>query len=301
MQVTGNHQTYKIVSRIKQGKFNYVYIAESILEREKFIIKFISKNNPLERIKQLQNEFYIQAVHPNIATVVDCFETNAGFFVVRRYIEGNDLAVINQKKDFTLAESVKIAIQVLIALDYLHQRQIVHGDIRPENILLTNNNKAILLDLGLSRNFPQSKNKRFPFALLYAAPEQILQKHHLVNPSTDMFALGLTMWHIITGEPQITNENPEFIMHLQLTQNLVKPGYMPDEFFKILYKATLRPELRKPPAMYSEYELDNLLAVAVNKRYKTALEMKEDLLAVLPELEKIKPTIFDKINRLFGR
>jgi serine/threonine protein kinase len=290
MQITDNFgQTYIIKKRIKAGKFNFVYLAEHNQSGKEFIIKFIDKNQDITRIAQLKNEFLIQVRHPNIVTANDWVETNIGYFLIRPYYHGEVASKHLEKACFSDYEIVKSICDILEGLHELHQNNIIHGDIRPSNILITPQGNAKLIDLGLARAFPQPNNSRYPFALLYASPEQILQKHAIINQTSDLFSVGSTLYHLLLQQPPVEHSNPELLMHLQINMPIKNNYSLSDKLFQIISKACVKPKLSKPPNLYSETCLEKLLNNSIALRYKSAREMLEDLLPELNKLSKTKP------------
>lgn len=290
MQITDNFgKTYLIKKRIKAGKFNFVYLAEHNLSGKPFIIKFIDKNQDSLRISQLKNEFLIQVSHPNIITANDWVETNAGYFLIRPYFQGEVASKHIDKPCFSDYEIVKSICDILDGLQELHQNNMIHGDVRPSNILITPEGEGKLIDLGLARSFPQPKNNRFPFALLYASPEQILQKHAIINQTSDLFSVGCTLYHLLLQEPPVEHDNPELLMHLQINMPLKNHYDLSNRMYQIINKACVKPKLSKPPNLYSESNLEELLNIAIANRYQSAKDMLDDLLPELNKLSKKKP------------
>lgn len=290
MQITDNaRQQYTIKKRIKAGKFSFVYLAEHNLSKKPFIVKFIQNDQDAARIAQLKNEFNIKVQHPKIASATDCIETEAGVFLIRPYLNGEVLSKHLDKACFSNFEIGKAVCDVLEALIELHANHIIHGDIRPSNILFTDDGEGKLIDLGLARTFPQPSKNRYPFALLYASPEQILQKNQLVNQTSDLFGIGCTLYHLLLQEPPVEHDNPELLMHLQINMPLKSHYDLSDNLFRIISKACVKPQLSKPPNLYSEKSLNELLASAQSKRYKSAQELLNDLKPELEKLSKKKP------------
>jgi len=145
-----------------------------------------------------------QLNHPGLPKVDDYFSDREELFLVMEFIEGDDLLTLLSQQGKPLATEIvlKWADELFDALIYLHtlKPQIIHRDIKPENIKLAHNLKIKLLDFGLAKNV---ETKSAPNSILggtegYAPPEQFI-KGDTVDPRADIYALGATFYHLLTG------------------------------------------------------------------------------------------------------
>lgn len=282
--------SFQITKVLQQrGKFNAVYLAIDERNNRLIIVKKLNEPSTPQSIAQFKKELTLQISHPNIIQTLDYFVEQNEHYLVREYVEGIDSKVYLKSKRLTIEEVVYCAKHILNALCKLHEHQIYHCDIRPANIILHHksilSHQVKLLDFGLAKvqsDFVQHQ----PFALIYSAPEQILQYTDLINASTDLYALGVTMHEWLTGKPPFYDTNPELLMNLQLTQPLAKNRHIPDAILQLLNKATAKALFTKPPRMYSKQQIREMLRQAQSKRFQSADAFYEELDKL--ELDKIK-------------
>lgn len=220
----GNHR-FKIIKTIGQGGFGFTYLAvDSNLK--KYAIKefFIGRhfirdrdeitvlclpnyNKNKERFyrKMFLNEAIVlnELSHPNIITSFELFEENNTYYNVMPYIRGVALSdYIKSKGLLSEDESIRIICLIAKAIKYIHSKNICHLDIKPENIMLQNDN-PILIDFGLSRNYNDPNLEEYLFQTISAgyAPLELFEKNGVdfFSPETDVFGLGATLYSMLTG------------------------------------------------------------------------------------------------------
>ena len=144
----------------------------------------------------LQKEFEIgySLNHPNIAATIALEEVEGlGVCIVMEYIDGRTLRKALQDESWTKERVVKVMQQLGEALDYIHQRQVIHRDVKPENILLTNNGDQVkLIDFGLSDADSYMILKQPAGTMRYAAPEQ-MQTGRVIDGRADIYAFGVIL------------------------------------------------------------------------------------------------------------
>jgi len=214
---------YKVVSRIGGGSDGSVYLSVDRASTTDFRTEFVViKQNPFLLDKSLSNEErrelrdaferrvinLLRLSHPNIVSVIDYIPEsplNENIqCLVMKYIEGDDLqTIIDSKKSDLKANPERVlgwAEQILEALVYLHERNpsgdsFFHCDIKPENIILTEDDKVVLVDLVSllpTGSIISSEQNR-----LYRAPEQLGKDDRVIDASTDLFALGATVYSLL--------------------------------------------------------------------------------------------------------
>jgi Tol biopolymer transport system component len=152
-----------------------------------------------------------QLNHPNICTLHDVGEAGGVSFLVMEYVEGQTLAARLERDDMPLDQALTFGIQIAEALERAHRHGIVHGDLKPGNVMLTKSG-AKLLDFGLARQLPpltphvsDTSTRALPVSpaavfgtLPYLAPEQLEDKR--ADPRTDIFAFGAVLYETITRQ-----------------------------------------------------------------------------------------------------
>lgn len=147
--------------------------------------------------------------HPNIISVIGFFrdtERNTGYLIMP-YLEGQTFAKIQQEKGGSIPEDqvIRLCISVLTGLDAIHQAGIIHRDIKPENLYLTNDGQIKILDFGTARFAVDGLQKRLTMegTPLFSPPEQLDPNFGHQGAWTDLYALGVTLYILLTGKEPI--------------------------------------------------------------------------------------------------
>ena len=199
---------YRIVRQLGQGGMGAVY--EAVDERLDTVVALKETFFAEERLrKQFEREARLLARlhHPALPRVSDHFNEGEGQFLVMQYIAGEDLAAMLAEKNgpFPEAEVLRWADQLCDALDYLHTQdpQIIHRDIKPQNLKLTARGQIVLLDFGLAKGSAgqmtavTTSASIYGYTPNYAPLEQIQGKG--TDPRSDIYALGATLFHLLTN------------------------------------------------------------------------------------------------------
>src|SRR5258706_15654666 len=199
---------YRVVSQLGQGGMGAVY--EAVDERPDHIVALKETLFTDERLrKQFEREARLLARmhHPALPRVIDHFNEADGQFLVMQYIAGEDLSVMLAQKSgpFPQEEVLRWADQLCDALDYLHTQdpQIIHRDIKPQNLKLTARGQVVLLDFGLAKgsaglmSVVTTSASIFGYTPNYAPLEQVQGLG--TDPRSDIYALAATLFHLITN------------------------------------------------------------------------------------------------------
>lgn len=140
--------------------------------------------------------------HPNIVKVIDVFEENETSYIVMPFIQGRTLESLVEKNgpiDYVLA--VNYIGQIASAVGYVHSRNILHRDIKPDNIMITSDNHAILIDFGSAREFIQDKTQHQTSILTKGyAPIEQYSSNSRKGTYTDIYSLGAVLYFVLTGQ-----------------------------------------------------------------------------------------------------
>ena len=151
----------------------------------------------------LEGQTLGQFNHPGIVKVFYYFEENNTAYLVMEYLKGKTLADLLQKRQGKLSETAAVTYvrKICEALEILHQAQLLHRDIKPENIMLADDGRVVLIDFGAARDFSTSSTNRYTTILTpgYAPLEQY-GRALKYGAFTDIYALGSTLYHLLTGE-----------------------------------------------------------------------------------------------------
>lgn len=265
---------YEILRVVKRTKHSYVVKArDGKLERD-VAIKFLlnidttSDNWEIERAN-LEREGKLLAMlnHPNIGTVHNTTSEPPG--VVLAWIESGQLSLTDytssDAQDMPLEMVVTLGIQLCSALDYIHQRKIIHRDIKPNNILLNEQQVPILIDFDIARSpdhetISQDKYGVFRYVgnELYSSPEQFLTPGK-VTTATDIFSLGGVLYQLLTHRiPFINYNNPD-----NYQDGLLPPleqEDIPAPLFTILRLMLRQPPEERPSALELQRHFTQYLA-----------------------------------------
>lgn len=194
---------YKFIEEIEKGCFGKIIKAKSLKTKQKVAIKIISKKDKTENeLKMISNEIFIMKYcnHQNIVNFFESFEESNYYHIVMEYIKFGELynyvitnSVLSEK------QAGQIFVQILVAVDYLHQNKIAHRDIKLENILISNLNpiNIKLVDFGFSHFISEATNYRCG-SIDYAAPE--VKSNNAFDPlKTDIWSMGVILHILLTG------------------------------------------------------------------------------------------------------
>jgi len=174
--------------------------------------------------------------HPNIVEVIDVFDENNTSYMVMAFIEGRSLQnIVDSRGRLPYPEAVNYIAQVTNAVGYIHDRHILHRDIKPDNIMITADYKAILIDFGSAREFEQDKTQVHTSMLtLGYAPTEQYTANSRKGSYTDIYAIGATMYFVLTGQVPLEAA-------ARLTETMAAPKELapdiPDEANRTILKA----------------------------------------------------------------
>lgn len=217
---------FKILEKLGVGSSGLVFRAQQIFLGRVVALKVLRARDDLSEkaiVRFLREAATISRLdHPNIVKVYDAQEFPKGYFIVMEYFPGKDLlSLVEQHGPPSIAIAMSIGLQMCQALVYAAQANVVHRDIKPANILYrAQDGLAKLSDFGLAKRMgPSSWNgiTRDGEGLgtpCYMPPEQVRDARH-VDPRADIYALGASIYHILTGRfPVIAKSYAEFIQQI---------------------------------------------------------------------------------------
>lgn len=155
-------------------------------------------------------------MHPNLATIFDMGSENGLPYLVMEFVEGESLAaIIERDAPVSRADGMPLALQLCRGLSYMHERGVVHRDIKPQNILITNGDRVRIVDFGIARG-PEAAEMTAPGWVMgtaqYLAPEIVAGE--AATARSDLYALGVVLYRLFTGRLPFDGEDP-FAVALQ--------------------------------------------------------------------------------------
>ncbi len=197
---------YRLEAKLGSGGMSTVYLArDQTLDRQvavKVMHREMSEQaDQLERFRQ-EARSVAKFSHPNVVSVIDAGEDGGHPYIVFEYIEGETLKQrINRNGALEPQEAIAYAIEIARGLAVAHARNMVHRDIKPQNILIDAEGRAKLTDFGISRQLEQdgmTATGRVLGTTDYVAPEQAMGRK--VDPRTDIYSLGVVLYEMLVGQ-----------------------------------------------------------------------------------------------------
>ena len=199
---------YKILNKIGQGGMSVVYLAMNERANKQWAIKEVRKDGTkdYEVVKQgliAETDILKRLNHPHLPSIIDVIDCDDTFLIVMDYIEGRTLDHWLKKEGAQPQERVvEWAKQICDVLGYLHSRKppIIYRDLKPSNVMLKPDGKIMIIDFGTAREFKEQsiEDTKCLGTQGYAAPEQY-GGHGQTDARTDIYNLGATMYHLLTG------------------------------------------------------------------------------------------------------
>ena len=268
-------ENYIILEMIGEGAFGKVYKGQRKCTNQIVAIKKIIKKGKKEKeLKNLRQEIDIlhRLYHENIIQCLDSFETNTEFCLVTELATGQLYEIVQEDKKLPENEIKNIALQLTSALFYLHSNNIIHRDIKPQNVLISASGIIKICDFGFARAID---NKTMITSIkgtpLYMAPE--LLKEYPYNKKADLWSLGVILYELYVGQPPFYTNSFNVLMNKIMKEDIRYPESMSSDF-----KDFLRGLLVKNPKDRWDWPkiLDHPFLKENEKEKKFRLESEEN-------------------------
>lgn len=258
---------YEILCELGQGAMGVVYKAVDPLIDRIVAIKTIKFDASNEESVNFEERFYREAKsagrlnHPNIVTIYDVGKSEDTAYIAMEYLEGEQLkAILDVHTPMSIDRIANIAAQIAEGLAYAHKNGIVHRDIKPANMMLLQGDRIKITDFGIAHMSTSSGTLAGTVlgSPRYMAPEQVVGK--AVDGRSDLFALGVLLYEMLTGESPFEGDNINTTMYRIVNESPVPPK-------------TIAPRI--PEAF--DYIVAKALAKHPDARYQNAADMAQDL------------------------
>lgn len=283
-------EQYEIISVLGSGGFGITYLAKDLFLNRNVVIKenfpaSCSYRDPLTGHIRPNNEHDVENYtwalksflseaqtlaelnHPGIVRILSVFEANGTAYFAMEHINGLSLDYLGEKLHttghrYTEDELKGLLTRMLRILDYLHSRHIYHRDIKPGNILLTEEGTPVLIDFGAARHALKLHAATVLTTQGYSSPEQALGKTN-IGPWSDLYSVGATFYALLTGHPPERAE-------VRLAEDGMPPLHNDSQLTRLYSRQFL-------------LSLDKALAPHVNCRYQTSREWIHDICSISGE------------------
>jgi len=223
---------YELIERVGEGGMAVVYRARDGLLGRIVAIKilreqFASDSEFLTRFR-LEARAAASLSHPNVVNIYDVGEDHGVHYIVMEYVQGRNLKeIIRSRKPMPVAEACAIGLQIARALEAAHQRELVHRDIKPHNILIMPDGTVKVTDFGIAQaasSASLTQTGTVIGSVHYFSPEQARGEN--VDAATDIYSLGVVMYEMVTGRLPFTGDNPVAVALKHLQERPIPPSHL---------------------------------------------------------------------------
>jgi beta-lactam-binding protein with PASTA domain/predicted Ser/Thr protein kinase len=264
------NQRYRLKEKIGSGGMAEVYLADDLLLNREVAVKVLHAQFAADPafIQRFRHEAQAAANlnHPNIVNIYDWGNEGDLYYIVMEYVQGRDLKeVLNNEGRLQPERAAEIAAEVCAALQFAHRNNLVHRDIKPHNIIITDIGQVKVMDFGIAREGNGGGITQTGMVMgtpQYISPEQA--QGLAVDGRSDIYSMGIVLYEMLTGQVPFDDPSPVTITYKQVREDPVPPSVINPEIPPTL-EAIVMKAMSKNPA----------------NRFQSAQEMKADLLRFL--------------------
>lgn len=264
---------FQILSKLGQGAMAVVFKAKQLSLDRTVAIKVLPKR--LSENKEFVDRFYMEGRaaarlnHPHIVQAYDVGEAGGYHYFVMEYIDGKTVYdSLQEQKCMDEQVALRMILETAKALEHAHELGLIHRDVKPKNLMLTQDETVKLADMGLAREINDyatatAEAGRAYGTPYYISPEQIRGEIN-IDARADIYGLGATFYHMVTGRVPFDGSSPSAVMHKHLKDPLVPPDH-----------------LNKSLSAGVGEIIEVMMAKSPDERYRNCSELISDLEAVM--------------------
>jgi beta-lactam-binding protein with PASTA domain/predicted Ser/Thr protein kinase len=293
---------YRVVRKLGTGGMANVYLAEDQELGRRVAIKILDERHAQDEqfIERFRREAKNAAglSHPNIVSIYDRGQTNGAYYIAMEYLEGKTLKELLVTRGPTpIRVAVDYTRQILAALAFAHRHGIVHRDIKPHNVMVAPDGRLKVTDFGIARSGTSQITEAGSIigTAQYLSPEQA--RGAAVNPSSDLYSVGIVLYEMLTGSVPFTGDTPLEIAMKHLSTVPEPPSRTRREVPHDLDSIVLRALAKRPEERYTRAEEMDADLARVAKGLAVSPETEEAATAILAGAGVVEPTDATQIAR----
>ncbi len=247
---------YEVITRIGAGGMSDVYKAKDHVLGRYVAIKVLKQEFSEDQnfVSKFRTEAQSAAAleHPNIVNIYDVGSEEGMYYIVMEYIAGMTLKTyIEKKRRLNYKETISIAIQVGRGIEAAHKNRIVHRDIKPQNIMISNDGKVKVTDFGIARAASNNTiHSDVMGSVHYTSPEQA--RNGFVDNKSDIYSLGIVMYEMVTGRVPYDGDTAVAVAIQHLQDEMVPPSAYAEDVPLSLEKIILKCTQKSPDRRYQD-------------------------------------------------
>jgi beta-lactam-binding protein with PASTA domain len=275
---------YRVSARLGSGGMADVYLAQDTLLGRQIALKLLHHRfaEDQEFVERFRREASSAAglSHPNVVAVFDRGEWDGTYYIAMEYLPGRSLkAVVREHGALSPQDATDIVVQILLATRFAHKRGIIHRDIKPHNVILDEEGRAKVTDFGIAR--AGASDMTLTGSIMgtaqYLSPEQA--QGHAVSESSDLYAVGVVLYELLTGQVPFEGESPVTVALKQVSVEPTPPSALNPAVTPALEAVVMRSLAKDPAARFTS--ADEFIA---------ALQQAREGIAPAPAFNGAPPT-----------
>ena len=262
---------YELLEKIGDGGMAIVYKAKDRLLKRYIAVKILKPEfvKDVKFIDNFKRESHAAASlsHPNIVSIYDVGQEGAINYIVMELVNGEPLSdLISERAPFDYKLAMNITKQIAHGLSAAHRNGIVHRDVKPHNILLTEDGIAKITDFGIAKavsntTIVDNSKENIMGSVHYFSPEQAKGKN--VDAKSDIYSLGIVLFEMLTGKVPFDGDNPVTVALMQINEKMISPSVLNNKIPPALESIVLKATDKNPSNRFSSAEdmikaLDNV-------------------------------------------